>query len=77
MIKLIIVLLRGGDLSRPAVVPRDGRGKAKAEGITRVNPLSEAEKGVPMGAVALELGQMAARFLERGKRFAAHIPEIL
>ena len=55
--KPIIVHVRGGDLARPAVVPRVGRGEAKAKSLSRVSPRSEVLKGVPMGAVALELGQ--------------------
>ena len=47
--KPIPVHVRFGDLARPAVVPRVGRGKAKAKSLSRVSPRSEAVKGVPMG----------------------------
>ena len=40
----IIMHVRGGDLSRPAVVPRVGRGKAKAKSFSRVSSRSEVAK---------------------------------
>ena len=51
------VHVRGGNLARPAAVPKVGRGKAKAKSLSKVSPRSEAVKGVPMGAAALEPGQ--------------------
>ena len=38
------VHVRGDDLSRPAVVPRVGRGKAKAKSFSRVSSRSEVAK---------------------------------
>ena len=76
--KPIIVHVRDGDLARPAVVPRVGRGKAKAKSLSRVSPRSEVVKGVPMGAVALEHGQPDGGAVPRTrKRLATHTPETL
>ena len=59
-------------------MPRVGFGKAKAKIIIRVGPRSEVVKGVPMGAVALELGLPDGGAVPRErKRLAAYIPETL
>ena len=70
--------VRGGDLARPAVLPRVGRGKAKAKSLSRVSPRLEYVKGLPMGVAALEPGQPDGVAVPRArKRPATHTPETL
>ncbi len=76
-----LVHVRGGDLARPAVVPRVGRGKPKATSLSRVSPRLEVVTGAPTGAVALEPGQPDRSAVPRTrilrKRLATHTPETL